>query len=472
VKRHAEGIRPSVKGDGPPTSQRGETSPPEQAVPKKPVPKLDQERAATLRSQVMLRGLLGHFHDVDESVDPLTRSLGGGMYEVLQLVTAGGLDTPDRSHFETWGDPDELFEAGRANVRAEPVHGKYDEADRVETLHNPDHELVAARVTTLGEGGSPAGYLVMMPDRHSLMFHQVSPDGSVFGDRSVGLYAAGLKAHAEVVTPFSDSLYWWWGGELTTIAVHVDGGQARIDVPPKLAELLDMAAPEPEVTSRKVRLPTTMQDFRQRVRVQVMRKADALASTSAEPVTRSLGADLVELLQFTVPDEEEDFVASVPWSYLEFHKANVDAVFDIARGHLRSEPVKMVKVDVRGGAEAYMVLGASSYVAAQVLLLGGGRTASPHGHLVMLPNSGCMLYHPIRDGQQLVHAFDMVMVSRQLREKMRSKGFDTGQVIGENPYWWHAGTLTEIPVSNGADGIRINAPGPFRAMARAIGADL
>ncbi|MGH3659372.1 MAG: hypothetical protein ACRDUA_22215, partial [Micromonosporaceae bacterium] len=124
VKHHTEGKQESADGSGSTSSPRTDKSDPHAD---KSGPLLDEERAATLRSQVAFRDdVLGQFEGMEQAADPLARPLGGGLYEVLQLDRSGARETPERAFFQTWGAPDDLFTIGRKNTGAELVQGEYD----------------------------------------------------------------------------------------------------------------------------------------------------------------------------------------------------------------------------------------------------------------------------------------------------------------------------------------------------------
>src|SRR4051812_17239886 len=166
---------------------------------------------------------------------PLTPGLVAAL--VADYPTTIQLLTP--TSIAGWPPVDELYTVALENLRAEPVP----EARRVgegraafDALLD-DSFFTAARVLLLPDGVDLAGAvdaIVSMPNRHALLVHPIRDAGVL--DAAGAMIGLTTRLFEEGPGSIARDLFWWHGGALTTLPVHVDGRSTSFHPPDAFLE--------------------------------------------------------------------------------------------------------------------------------------------------------------------------------------------------------------------------------------------
>jgi hypothetical protein len=182
-----------------------------------------------------------------------------------------------------------------------------------------------------------------------------------------------------------------------------------------------------------------------------------------ESVVQATAPGILAVLVFDFPDS----TATVHRDHLAGWPVDVDGAFEAALANLASEPTP-VHEDVELDDTQFTVWFSDSfYVATRALRLAALLPDGTTDALVAVPNRHTLLVHPIVDGGALAAMQAMYRLAVQLfREGPGS--------ISDQPYWWHEGTLTQIPHDDQGSTIAVSPPDAFvelleSTLARAAG---
>ena len=189
---------------------------------------------------------------------------------------------------------------------------------------------------------------------------------------------------------------------------------------------------------------------RPNLRLRVLPTDDAFVE-SMKLVRYRIAHNLMAVLVLDLPTT----VASIP-SDRTGDWPPMDELFRIALENQRAElPPRREVVDANG-AELVVEMGESFFVASRLLILpevvdlGGA-----DGAIVAIPTRHSLLAHAIRDKSVIQALSTLAILARE------TAAAGPG-AISSAVYWWHAGALTEIPVTVAQDnGVSITSPDEF-----------
>ena len=152
-------------------------------------------------------------------------------------------------------------------------------------------------------------------------------------------------------------------------------------------------------------------------------------------VIRPIAPGIQAVLVYDFPDS----TASVHEEHLAAWPVDVDEAFDQGLRNLDQEPAPISDdMEVEPGTSVRVWYGDSFYVATRVLRLADLVPPGTTDALVAVPNRHTLLVHPIVDGGAVAAMQPIYRLAVQLfREGPGS--------ISDQPYWWHEGSLEQIP---------------------------
>jgi len=199
------------------------------------------------------------------------------------------------------------------------------------------------------------------------------------------------------------------------------------------------------------------------LRVRLMPDASMGGVEVAESVSQATAPGILSVLVFDFPDS----TATVHRDHLAGWPVDLDGAFEAALANLDSDPTP-VHEDVEIDDTRFTVWFSDSfYVATRALRLTDLLPAGTTDALVAVPNRHTLLVHPIVDAGALTAMQAMYRLAIQLfREGPGS--------ISDQPYWWHDGTLVQIPHQDQGSKIAVSPPDAFvvlleTTLARAAG---
>ena len=176
-----------------------------------------------------------------------------------------------------------------------------------------------------------------------------------------------------------------------------------------------------------------------------------------ESVVRPVAPGILEVLVFDFPDS----TATVHRDHLDGWPVAIDAAFAQGIANLDLEPTP-IRDEVAGDDASFdLYYGDSFYVATRVLRVAEVMAPGTSDALVAVPNRHTLLVHPIRD---LTAVASMQAIHRATTDLFR----DGPGSISDQPYWWHEGTLTQIPHQVRGDRTSVMPPDGFMEMIAAV----
>ncbi len=175
---------------------------------------------------------------------PLTADLVAAL--VLDLPT--NVQTITRETVAGWPEPmEQLFEIGLKHLGAEvstyePQQVELANGVRVHGYMG-DSFFVASQVVRFGElvDDSPHGALVILPNRHSLLWHRLATvDAAVQAVQ--GMLRIGHQLYQEGPGSVSPELHWWHRGTLIVLPSAISNGKLDFFPPDAFLEHLDTLA--------------------------------------------------------------------------------------------------------------------------------------------------------------------------------------------------------------------------------------
>jgi hypothetical protein len=170
-------------------------------------------------------------------------------------------------------------------------------------------------------------------------------------------------------------------------------------------------------------------------------------------VTRQVAPGIVAVLVFDFPDS----TTSVGIEHVEGWPVDADGAFEQALDNLAQEPAP-VRDDVDAGATKVTIWwGDSFYVATRALRLAELLPAGTTDALIAVGNRHMLVVHPIVDGS----AIEAMQVIHGLAGEMFRDGPGS---ISDQPYWWHEGSIVQIPHRADGKKIAVYPPDEFVAV--------
>src|SRR3954451_4965626 len=141
-----------------------------------------------------------------------------------------------------WPPVDELHAVALENLRADPSPEWERVGDGPEAFMAlfDDSFFTAARVLLLPDGvdlGGAPDAVVAMPNRHAFLVHPIRDAGVL--DAAGAMIGLATRLFDEGPGSIARDLFWWHGGALTTLPVHVDGRSTSYHPPDAFLELLN-----------------------------------------------------------------------------------------------------------------------------------------------------------------------------------------------------------------------------------------
>jgi hypothetical protein len=157
----------------------------------------------------------------------------------------------------------------------------------------------------------------------------------------------------------------------------------------------------------------------------------AIPGTTVRPIAPGIIAVLV----YDFPDS----TASVHDDHLASWPVSADAAFEQGLANIALEPMPLSDdMEVEPGSSLRLWYGDSFYVATRALRLGEILPDGTSDALVAVPNRHTLVVHPIVDGGAIPAMQAIYRLAVQLYR-------DGPGSISDQPYWWHDGTLVQIP---------------------------
>jgi hypothetical protein len=153
-----------------------------------------------------------------------------------------------------------------------------------------------------------------------------------------------------------------------------------------------------------------------------------------QSVARPVAPGILAVLVFDFPDS----TATVDADHLAGWPVDRDEVFERALDNLASEPTPLhERVDAED-ARLTVWYGDNFYVATRALRLTDILPAATTDALFAVPNRHTLIVHPIVDGGAVGAMQAMYQLAVQLFR-------DGPGSISDQPYWWHEGSIVQIP---------------------------
>ncbi len=176
-----------------------------------------------------------------------------------------------------------------------------------------------------------------------------------------------------------------------------------------------------------------------------------------QSVSRQIAPGILAVLVFDFPDS----TATVDANHLAGWPVGSEEVFEQALDNLDSEPTPL-REEVDAEAASLTVWYADNfYVATRALRLAEVLPAGATDALVAVPNRHTLVVHPIVDGGAVLAMQAMYRLSVQLFR-------DGPGSISDQPYWWHEGSMVQIPHREEGRKIAVYPPDEFVALLEGV----
>lgn len=161
-----------------------------------------------------------------------------------------------------------------------------------------------------------------------------------------------------------------------------------------------------------------------------------------ESVARPVAPGILAVLVFDFPDS----TATVDVKHLAGWPVDIDEVYEVALDNLAAEPTPLHEEVDAGEACVTVWYGDNFYVATRALRLADVLPAGTTDAFIAVPNRHTLIVHPVADGGALLAMQPIYQLAAQLFR-------DGPGSISDQPYWWHDGTIVQVP--HREDGKRI-----------------
>ena len=193
------------------------------------------------------------------------------------------------------------------------------------------------------------------------------------------------------------------------------------------------------------------------LRVRLMPDASMGGVEMPGSVTREIAAGILGVLVFDFPDS----TAGVHVEHLEGWPVDRDSVFEQALDNLAAEPTPVHEEVDTDDARLTLWYGDSFYVATRALRLADVLPAGTTDALIAVPNRHTLIVHPIADAS--------AVTAMQAIYRMAVRLFRDGPgSISDQPYWWHDGSIVQIPHREDGKKIAVYPPDEFVALLEGV----
>ena len=177
----------------------------------------------------------------DDPAAPPCRALADGLFEFLVLDHPDHVATVGPAKLRAWNRAlDELFEIGRANLRAEPRPSSnvWELAGGVQLDGLAGASVYASTQAVFLEElvapAGPRGALVAVPDRHTILHHPIEKE--TFERALWQIAYAAQRIASDGPGTIGADLYWWRPQRWVRLPTAFEGDQVRLDAPREFAE--------------------------------------------------------------------------------------------------------------------------------------------------------------------------------------------------------------------------------------------
>ena len=174
-------------------------------------------------------------------------------------------------------------------------------------------------------------------------------------------------------------------------------------------------------------------------------------------VTRHVAPGILAVLVFDFPDS----TATVDVDHLAGWPVDQDAVFEQALDNLAAEPTPLHEVVEADDARLTVWYGDSFYVATLALRLVDLLPPGTVDALIAVPNRHTIIVTPIVDAGAVAAMQAIFGMAVQLFR-------DGPGSISDQPYWWHEGTIVQIPHREDGRRIAVYPPDDFVALLETV----
>ena len=193
------------------------------------------------------------------------------------------------------------------------------------------------------------------------------------------------------------------------------------------------------------------------LRVRLMPDASMGGVEMPGSVTREIAPGILGVLVFDFPDS----TAGVHLGHLEGWPVDLDGAFEQALANLASEPIPVHEDIDTDDARLTIWYGDSFYVATRGLRLLDTLPAGTTDALIAVPNRHTLLVHPIVDAS--------AVAAMQAIYRMAVRLFRDGPgSISDQPYWWHEGSIVQIPHREDGRKIAVHPPDDFVVLLESV----
>ena len=172
-----------------------------------------------------------------------------------------------------------------------------------------------------------------------------------------------------------------------------------------------------------------------------------------QALVQPVAPGVVGILVYDFPDS----TSSVDRDHLEGWPVDLEGAFDEALANLVAEP-KPTRDEVELENTSFTVWYSDSfYVATRALRLATMLPAGTADAIVAIPNRHTLIVHPIVDGGAVTAMQAIYQLAVQLFR-------DGPGSISDQPYWWHEGSIVQIPHREDGKKIAVYPPDEFVAV--------
>jgi hypothetical protein len=174
-------------------------------------------------------------------------------------------------------------------------------------------------------------------------------------------------------------------------------------------------------------------------------------------VTRAIAPGILAVLVFDFPDS----TATVDVDHLAAWPVDADGAMEHALENLVAEPTPMHDEVDADDAHLTVWYGDSFYVATRALRLAELLPAGSKDALIAVPNRHTLVVSPILDAG----AVGAMQATYRMAVRLYRDGPGS---ISDQPYWWHEGTLVQIPHREDGRNIAVYPPDEFVALLETV----
>jgi hypothetical protein len=176
-----------------------------------------------------------------------------------------------------------------------------------------------------------------------------------------------------------------------------------------------------------------------------------------QSVSRPVAPGILAVLVFDFPDS----TATVDVDHLAGWPVDTDAVFEGALDNLASEPTPLHEGFDAEEARLTVWYGDNFYVATRALRLADVLPDGTTDALIAVPNRHTLIVHPIVDAGAVPAMGAIYQLAVQLFR-------DGPGSISDQPYWWHEGSIVQIPHREDGKKIAVYPPDEFVAVLESV----